>query len=340
MSSPPAHSPSPPERLLQAAFGAVLTRCLTTIAELGVADALANGPLPLDALAKNVGSNADFLNRVMRVLVATGVADEPTPGVYAQTAVTDLLRRDHPQSMRDLVILLTAESHWAPLGKLADALRSGQSGARHAFGVDVWDWFQRPENKGEWDLFNAAMTSFSMGTSAAVAESFDFKAYKRIVDVGGGHGFLLRTILSKAPSATGVLCDLPGVVGSANRSELGDRIERFGADFFERVPEGGDCYVLKHIIHDWDDAHCQRVLGNIARSMAPDGRVLIVDMVLPKGHVPHPSLFLDIVMIDQTVGGRERTEQEFDALLSSAGLSLVAIHPTPSPVSVVEARKA
>jgi len=340
MTTPSQPQLEPAERLLQVVFGAVLTRCMTTIAELGVPDALANGPLPIDRLAEKVAANADFLNRVLRVLVVNGIVEEPTPGVYAQTSVTDLLRRDHPQSMRDIALLITSASHWHPLGRLSDALRSGQSGARHAFGVEIWDWFQRPENKSEWDQFNAGMTSFSTGTSMAVAQGCDFGRYKRIVDVGGGHGFLLRTVLSQAPSAKGVLCDLPGVVAGANRAELGDRIECVGADFFETVPEGGDCYLLKHIIHDWDDAHCRRMLANIARAMAPNGRVLIVDMVLPTGHVPHPSHFMDIIMIDQTVGGRERTEREFGVLLTSAGLKLETIHPTPSPVSVVEASKA
>jgi len=328
---------TPPERLLDVLFGYVLTRCVTAVAELGVPDVLADGPHSIGQLADTVGANREFLHRVMRTLAAGGIIGEPSPGTYAQTPVSDLLRRDHPQSMRDLAVLFTSRSHWDPIGRLPDALRSGKSAASHTFGMEMWDWFQHPDNKDEWDLFNASMTSFSSGTSMAVAESYDFGRYTRIVDIGGGHGFLLRTVLSKAPSATGVLCDLPGVIAGANRDELGDRIECVGADFFEEVPEGGDCYLLKHIIHDWDDPRCSQLLSNIAGVMAPDGRVLIVDMVVPDERVPHPSYFLDITMLAQTIGGRERTEQEFDELLASAGLKLEAIHPTPSPVSVVEA---
>lgn len=334
------HEPGPQERLIQVLFGYILTRSVTAIADLGVPDVLAHGPQPIDELARKVGANRDFLNRVMRLLVTSGVVDEPTPETYAQTPVSDLLRRDHPESMCDLALTLTAKSHWDPLGRLSDSVRSGRSGASHAFGAEIWDWYQIPENRHEWDLFNAGMTSFSAGTSMAVAQSYDFGRYKRIVDIGGGHGFLLRTVLSKLPSARGVLCDLPGVVAGANRDQLGERIECVGADFFETVPEGGDCYLLKHIIHDWDDTHCRQVLANIARVMDPAGRVLVVDMVVPDERVPHPSYFLDITMVAQTVGGRERTRQEFDALLASAGLKLEAIHPTPSPVSVVEASKA
>lgn len=339
MAESPLHVMTPSEQLMHTVFGYILTRCVTAIAELGVPDILADGPQSIDRLAEEAGADRGFLDRVMRTLVSGGIFEEPSPGIYAQTPVSDLLRRDHPESMRDLAMLFTSRSHWEPLGRLSDAIRSGESAASHAFGMEMWNWFQAPENKQEWDQFNAGMTSFSSGTSIAVAQSYDFSPYTRIVDIGGGHGFLLRTVLSKAPSADGVLCDLPEVIAGANREELGDRIVCIGADFFEKVPEGGDCYLLKHIIHDWDDARCRQVLANIARVMAPGGRVLIVDMVVPEERVPHPSYFLDITMLAQTMGGRERTEQEFNNLLTSAGLKLAAIHPTPSLVSVVEARR-
>ena len=336
----PQNDPAPSEQLLNVIFSYILTRCVTAIAELGVPDILAEGPRSIEQLAEAIGANQEFLNRVMRTLVAGGIIDEPSPGTYAQTPVSDLLRRDHPQSMRDLAVLFTSRSHWEPLSRLPDAIRSGKSAASHSFGMEMWDWFHRPENKDEWDQFNASMTSFSSGTSLAVVQSYDFSRYTRIIDVGGGHGFLLQTVLSKAPSAKGVLCDLPGVIAGTKRDELGDRIECVDADFFETVPEGGDCYLLKHIIHDWDDERCRQILTNIANAMAADGRILIVDMVVPGERVPHPSYFLDITMLAQTTGGRERSAQEFNDLLASAGLRLEAIHPTPSPVSVVEASRA
>lgn len=335
-----ASATSPVEQVLQVCCGYIVTRCFSAIAELGIPDVLANGPQTIDQLADKVGANPEFLNRVMRTLVSNGLIDEPSSDTYAQTPVSDLLRADHPQSMRELAMIFTAKSHWQPLGNLPIALRTGKSAVSQTFGMEMWDWFQQPENIDEWNLFNSSMTSFSAGTSVAVAESYDFSSYRRIIDVGGGHGFLLKTVLAKAPNATGVICDLPDVVAGANREELGKRIDCVGADFFETVPADGDCYMLKHIIHDWDDARSQKILSNIANAMTPDGRVLIVDMVVPDERVPHPSYFLDITMLCQTIGGRERTKQQFENLLAISGLKLKAIHPTASPVSVVEAIKA
>jgi len=275
----------------------------------------------------------------MRTFVSVGVFAEPEPGTYALTDLSELLRSDGPASMRDLAVMLTAGSHWQAMGRFSDTLRTGDSGAQHALGTDVFSWFQRTENKAEWDLFNAAMTSFSSGTSLAVAESYDFTPFGTIVDVGGGHGFLLKTILSNAPPARGVLLDLPGTIAGADLGEVKDRVETVGQSFFDGVIDGGDCYILKHIIHDWSDDSCRTILGHVAAAMAPTGRVLIVEMVMPTGPEPHPAKLMDITMLAMTEGGQERTEGEYAALCASAGLELVEIHPTQSPVSIIEARK-
>ena len=331
----------PPEgQLLQALFGFMVTKGVSAAAELDVADALKDGPLSYTELAKKVSADRRALHRVMRMLSAVGVFAEPEPGTYALTAVSELLRSDTSTSMRDLAMMITSESHWLPWGRFTDTVRSGKSGPQHAFGMDVFSWFQRDENKEQWDIFNAAMTSFSSATSGAVAESYDFSAHRRIVDIGGGHGFLLKTILAKAPEAKGVLFDLPGVVDGVNRDELGERIACVGGDFFKAVPEEGDCYTMKHIIHDWSDDHCRTLLGNIAAVMQPRGTVLVLETVMPLGPEPHPAKFMDVNLLAMTEGGCERTEREFAALFESAGLALKAIHPTRSPVSVVEVVKA
>lgn len=332
--------PPPDAQLLQTLFGFMVTRSVSAVAELGVADALKEGPVYLADLARTVGADKRSLYRVMRVLVSTGMFAEPEPGSYELTPVSELLRSDVPNSLRDLAVTLTSESHWLPWGQFTQTLISGESGPQHTFGTDIFSWFQRAENSGEWKLFNAAMTSFSSMTSTAVTESYDFSRYKRVVDIGGGHGFFLRAVLSKAPDATGVLFDLPGVHDGLGADELGRRIERVAGDFFQEVPAGGDCYTMKHIIHDWGDDQCRTLLGNIARVMDPAGRVLVIETVMPEGQEPHPAKFMDVNMLAMTEGGTERTEREFTTLFESAGLILEAIHPTQSPVSVIEARQA
>lgn len=330
----------PDAQLLQALFGFMVTRSVSAVAELDVANALADGPLYYADLASAVGADQRSLYRVMRLLVSIGMFAEPEPGTFSLTPVSDLLRSDHPNSMRDLAVMLTSESHWLPWGRFTDTLRSGKSGPQHAFGTDIFSWFQGVENQEQWQLFNAAMTSFSSMTSNAVVDAYDFSRFKRIVDIGGGHGFLLKAALSGAPNARGVLFDLPGVTSGLSSDSLGDRIEPVGGDFFEAVPPDGDCYTMQHILHDWSDDHCRTLLGNIVRVMDPEGTVLVVEMVMPGTPEPHPAKFMDVNMLAMTEGGTERTEREFAELFESAGLRLTAIHPTPSPVCVVEATKA
>ena len=328
----------PPEaQLMQGLFGFMVTKCISAVAAHNVPDALKAGPLYYTDLAAVTGTDQRALHRVMRMLSGVGIFNEPEPGKFALTPISELLRSDIPGSMRDMAVMITSPSHWLPWGQMEATLKSGNSGPQHAFGEDIFTWCQRAENKEQWDIFNAAMTSFSGMTAHAVAAAFDFKPIKHIVDIGGGHGYFLKTILEAAPEAKGVLFDLPGVVEGAPDYP---RIQREGGDFFKAVPAGGDCYTLKHIIHDWSDEQCITILKNIAGVMQPDGRVLLVETVMPETPEPHPAKFMDVNMLAMTEGGCERTHAEHDKLFSAAGLKLKAIHPTPSPVSVIEAVKA
>lgn len=315
------------------------TKAVTAVAELRVADALANGPLYYTALADAVGADQRALHRTMRTLVALGVFAEPSPGTYALSPVSELLRSDAPGSLRTMAEMMTSPSHWLPWGRFTDTVRTGESGPMHAFGTDIFSWFQQAANASQWDIFNAAMTGFSGMTSTAVASSYDFSRFERIVDIGGGHGTFLRALLHVAPEARGVLFDLPDVVAGVGDT-LDGRIDCVGGSFFEGVPTGADCYTMKHIIHDWSDDHCRTLLTHVAQGMAPDGRVLVCETVMPDTAEPHPAKFMDLNMLAMTEGGCERTISEFAALLKSAGLKLVTVHPTPSPLGIVEAVKA
>ncbi len=330
----------PQAQMMQALFGFMVTKCLSAVAVHNVADALKDGPLYYTDLARVTDTNQRALHRVMRMLSGVGIFAELEPGRFGLTPVSDLLRRDVPGSLRDMAVMITSRSHWLPWGRMEDTLKSGASGPQHEFGTDVFTWFQQDANHEQWAIFNAAMTSFSAGVSHAVADSFDFSKFTQIVDIGGGHGYLLKTILEKAPRAKGTLFDLPGVMEGDNSSGLGNRIGRVGGSFFKEVPAGGDCYTLKHIIHDWSDDQCVTILSNVAKAMHPQGTVLVIELVMPETGGPHPAKFMDVNMLAMTEGGCERTEGEYADLFKRSGLTLVGVHPTPSPVSIVEASKA
>ncbi len=326
----------PPEvRLASGLFGYMLSRAISVAAELALADHLVAGPRYYTDLAALAEVDQRALHRVLRLLAAAGVFQETSPGTFALNDVAELLRSDHPHSLRAFAVMATSPSHWLPWGRLSDTLRSGLSGSRHAFGTDIFSWMQRKENRREWEVFNAAMTSFSASAAMMVTEVHDFSQCRRIVDVGGGHGLLLSRVLEHAPQATGVLFDLPGVVESAG--ELDPRIERVGGDFFKSIPAGGDTYLLKYIIHDWSDESCVKILRNVAAGMEPSGRVLVIEAVMPEAPGPHPAKFMDVNMLAMTEGGCERTASEFGELFSKAGLRLDEIKPTQGWVSVIQA---
>ncbi|MCA8912829.1 MAG: methyltransferase [Planctomycetes bacterium] len=327
----------PQAQIMQGIFGFMVTKCMSAVAAHRIPDALKDGPLYYTDLAEKTGTDQRALHRMMRMLSGIGIFSEPEPGKYALTPASELLRTDVPGSMHGMAVMITSDSHWQPWGRMEEVLKTGASGPQHAFGTDLFTWFQHDDNKDQWEMFNVAMSSFSSGIAHAVAESIDFSGFKHIVDVGGGHGYFLKTLLEKAPEAKGTLFDLPQVVEGA--SDLGDRIQREGGDFFKSVPGGGDCYTLKHIIHDWSDEQCVTILKNIGEVMDPNGKVMVAELVMPEGNQPHPAKFMDVNMLAMTEGGCERTEAEYAELFSKAGLKLNGIHPTPSPVSVVEAIK-
>lgn len=334
----PARSEAPPPEMLlfQSLFGFAATKMVSAAAKLDIADQLANGPKYYIDIAKSIGANQKAVHRLMRALASMGVFAETAPGTYALTPVSQLLRSNVPGSMRDMAVMITSPSHWLPWGKLEDTIKKGISVADEVFGKPLWDYFRDNEEEGR--IFNAAMTSFSGMTAAAVAQTYDFNRFSKIVDVGGGHGLLLATLLNSAPVARGVLYDLPQVTKDAGPLLTGvsDRVEIIGGSFFDSVPEGGDCYVLKHIIHDWDDDRCVQILSNIRKAMRPDARVLVLDALMPDDVCEHPAFFMDMNMLAMTPGGCERTRAQFAELFNRSGLRLHGITLTPADVAIVE----
>lgn len=327
----------PPMQLMQMLMGFMVTKGISAAAKLGIADQLAAGPRYYVALASALGVDNKALHRLMRGLSSVGVFTETAPGTYGLTPISNLLRAEVPGSLRSMAVMITTPSHWLPWGKFEETVRKGVSVLEEIFGQPLWEYYRQNTEEAAW--FNGAMSDFSSMSAAAVTQAYDFTRFKRIVDIGGGHGFLLTALLRAAPKARGVLFDLPQVVISDKKLpvDVAQRVETSPGDFFRDVPGGGDCYTLKHVIHDWPDVQCRQILQNIRMAMKPGAKVLILDQVMPAGISPHPGFMMDLNMLAMTPGGRERTEGEFRALLSSAGLRLARVIPTPSPVSIVEA---
>jgi hypothetical protein len=262
---------------------------------------------------------------------------EVEPGCFSLTPIGNCLRPGVPGSRRAQAILLAGPAQQRSWGKLLDIVKTGDlPSGRPTFQFLA----QFPE---EAAIFNEAMTATALEASAAVVGAYDCSSFKRIVEVGGGHGVLLAAILAANPSASGVLFDLPQVVEGARRqmeaAGLTDRCEITGGDFFQEVPAGGDAYILKSVIHDWDDAPALAILRNIHRAMPPHGKLLLVEMAIPEMADPAPATQIaarsDLNML-VNLGGRERTETEFRALFEQAGFQLTRIIPTPTPWSLIE----
>ncbi len=335
----PAMPPPPTlvDQLIAMASGAWVTQMISVASELGLADQLGDGvdERSVTDLAERCGADPEALFRLLRGLASLGIFQETAPRHFALTPLAELLRSDHPQSLRQLTRMLAGE-HYLSWADLLHGVRTGNSPFRHRFGCTVFEWYAQNPDRGE--IFDGSMTDFSRKETEALLAGFDFSGIRHLVDVGGGRGELLQRVLRAHPQLQGTLYDQPEVVAPVQvPSDLTQRLEVEGGDFFRSVPAGADAYLLKHIIHDWGDDACRTILEQIRSAMAPGGRVLIVEPVIPPGNDPFPGKLLDLNMLVMTDGGRERSAGEYALLLESAGLNLRRIHPTPAAVSVVEA---
>ncbi len=326
---------TPSQQLLHMGFGFARAQALAVAAELGLADLLREGPRGVEELALATRTDADALYRLLRFLASEGVFREEQPRRFAQTGLSDALRADAPSSPRDFIRMLNSEPY-AAWGHLLHSLRTGKPAFEHVFGAPRFEWLAKhPEQAA---LFQRAMVALGQGGNAEVAEAYDFAGCGRIVDVGGGHGQLLSAILARNPQLSGVLYDLPAGIEAARAGVGGPlpRCELVAGDFFAAVPEGADAYILKRVIHDWDDDSAVRILDNCRRAMAAGGRVLVVETIVKTGNDPDPIKVMDLNMLAVT-GGRERTKDEYMRLFERAGLRLARVMPTPSPLSILEA---
>lgn len=343
MTSSPAPQPDlpPHAQLIQMAGGGWVAAMVYAAAKLGLVDRLMDRPRTADEVAAATGTHAPTMYRFMRTMASYGLLTEQDGKRFAPTALGEALRDGAPGSARSTVLAFCSPAFSRSWDHLVYSLETGRTGFEKANGMPVFDYFaQQPE---EASYFSEAMVGFHGAEPPTVAEAYDFSDADTVVDVGGATGNMLAAILSRHPRPRGVLFDLPHVVGDApallEAKGVADRVTIDPGSFFERVTEDGDVYVLSHIIHDWNEDQCLTILGHCRRAMRPDGRVLIVETVLPEGNTPHQGKLQDMVML-VIPGGQERTEPEYDALLGKAGFRLNRVVPTTSVVSIVEAVRA
>lgn len=330
----------PPFALFRMVTGYYVSRALYVAAKLGIADLLAAGPRAHDELAEATATHADSLRRALRLLASAGVLIEEDDGRFALTPIGACLRSGVPGSMRAATLLFGGITQQA-WGDLLHSVETGEPAFRRTFGMDPFDYMA--EHPDEAANFDAAMADFTKHIAIAVAAAYDFSPFRRIVDVGAGNGALLAGILTANLTPTGVLFDLPGVVTRATKQirdfGLEDRCEIVGGDFFEEVPGGGDAYLLKHVIHDWNDDRATEILRTCRRAMGAEAKLLIVEGVYPgridQSDESRGAAANDVNMLVCT-GGRQRSEAAFCSLYAAAGFRLTRIVPTETPVKVVE----
>jgi hypothetical protein len=329
----------PPQvQLMQMVFGFATSRAIGVTAELRIADLLQDGPKTAEQLAEATHVHARSLYRVLRACASVGVYSENSEKQFSLTPLAEPLISNAPGSLRAFAEMITTDWSYQTWAELLYSVKTGLPAFNKVHGMSSFEYFWSNERAGQ--QFNDAMTSNSAQSSVAVVNGYDFSSIRKLVDVGGGHGFLLASVLSKYSTVQGILYDRPAIVAEADKllfaHGVTDRCELVYGDFFDSVPEGADAYMMKHIIHDWNDEQCITILENCRKAMGPSGKVLVVEMVLPEGNEPSIGKFLDLQML-QFLPGCERTEAEYRLLFDKAGLNLDRIVPTMSPFSIMEA---
>lgn len=337
----PVQAPPPAVFLTELAFGMKMTQALYVAAKLGIADLLSAGPRHVSHLAAVTETSERSLYRVLRSLAAVGIFRETDPKVFELTPYAEALRSDVPNSFRNQAIFMGEGWLWNVMGQMLYSVKTGKPAWARVHGSDAFDYLA--DHPDHLEIFNRAMTEMTMSAAPAIVEAYDFSRFNTLVDIAGGHGYLLSQILKATPGLRGVLFDVEPVIAGAGtileKEGVADKVETVAGNFFESVPSSADAYIMKHIIHDWDDELSNKILRNIARVMSTHAKLLIVEMVVPEGNEPHFSKLMDLGML-VLPGGVERTRAEYHTLLAAAGLRLDHIIPTQPPLSIIEAVKA
>ena len=330
--------PDPATALQQLVTGFQVSQALHVAATLGIADRLGAGPQSCEDLAAAAGAHAPTLYRLLRALAAVGVFREEPGRRFALTPLGEGLRADAPKPVGPTAVQIGQPYVWQAWGHLLHSVRTGENAFRALHGMGLWEYHARHPEAGA--PFDASMTARSRRVAGAVVGAYDFGRRRCVVDIAGGQGALLAAILSRYPHLRGVLFDQPQVVAGAGAvlqaAGVAGRCEAVGGDFFTAELPPGDLYVLQSIIHDWEDEPATALLRNCRRGLDRGRRLLLVERVLAPPNEGAEGKLLDLTMLVPP-GGRERTRDEYAALLAGAGFRLEAVHPTAADVAVVEA---
>jgi len=313
------------------------SQAIYAAARFGIADLLKDGPKTADQLAAATSTNADALYRLLRALASIGIFAEGEKRQFSMTALAEPLQSDVPGSKRALA-LMSGDEQFKSWSEIVYSIQTGKTGFEKVFGERIFDYLGKHQDKAR--IFDAAMVGIHGRESAAILDAYDFSGANVVADIGGGNGSQLAAILERYKSAKGILFDLPHVIERARQRMVGDsvleRCELIGGSFFDSIPAGADVYLLRHIIHDWDEEKCLTILRNCHRAMEAGKKLLVVESVIPPGNGPFGGKFLDLVML-LIPGGQERTEEEYRALFEKTGFSLARVISTGTEVSIIEA---
>jgi len=316
--------------------GVLVAGAVSCLARLGIPDLVEAAPKSAEELASQIGADLPSLYRLMRATASVGVLSEGPDGKFSQTPMSAVLRSKATPSLRAFAIMTGREWHGRGWAHLEHCVRTGEPAMQQIYGAPIFEYLkQHPE---EAQIFNDAMTELSMIDSPAVAEAYNFEGIRSIVDIAGGHGLLLATILQRNPHLQGTLFEMPHVLDGARSGPLKpvmDRCTLASGDMFSSVPSGADAYIMKHIIHDWPDDRCIHLLKACRKGVNSGGKLLVVDSVILPGNDFSPGKFLDLQMMIFP-SGCERTEKQFRDLFAAAGWRLNRIIPTAAPDSIVE----
>lgn len=328
---------SPHQQLDKMITGYWVSQAIYAAAKFNIAEHLNDGPKSVEELAQITSTDTDALYRLLRALASVGIFAEGVSRQFSLTPMAEPLRSDVPGSKRALA-LMAGDEQFRTWAEIDYSIQTGKIAFEKVFGKPIFDYLG--ENPDKARIFDAAMTGIHGRESNAILDAYDFSGFGVLADIGGGNGSLMSEMLQKHTAMKGILFDLPHVVEHAKdnieSAGVSDRCDVVGGNFFEAVPEGADAYLMRHIIHDWDDAKSLTILRNCHRVMPAESKLLLVESVIPSGNKPFGGKFLDLVML-LIPGGKERTEEEYRALLSKAGFKLSRIVPTETEVSIIEA---